>query len=225
MTGYCNPRNKDLGPIRTIRPRSYLPSRTARRICISGRICTLNEGCRQAPGAPASCCTNRDPRMFGLASAGQGARAQDAGTVFTNPAGMMQLKDSQLLAGIVPNFDNFAFSPNATTSHTAIDGGNALVPLPGGSFFYVHSLSSNLKLSFGAYSYFGAPLEYNLNWVGRYRLQGATMLGMSFQPSFAFRAADWLSIGGGLDVKGSETADAPLGETSGASAVSQKAAD
>ena len=33
----------------------------------------------------------------GLASAGQGARAQDAGTVFTNPAGMTQLKDSQLL--------------------------------------------------------------------------------------------------------------------------------
>ena len=31
-------------------------------------------------------------------------------------------------------------------------------------------------------------------------LQGATILGMSFQPSFAFRAADWLSIGGGPNV-------------------------
>src|ERR1700687_258169 len=48
----------------------------------------------------------------GLASAGQGARAQDAGTVFTNPAGMTQLKDSQLLTGIVPNF---GISPSAPT--------------------------------------------------------------------------------------------------------------
>jgi len=136
----------------------------------------------------------------GLASAGQGARAQDAGTVFTNPAGMTQLKDSQLLTGIVPNFGNFTFSPNAKTTLKGTNGGNAAVPLPGGSFFYVHSLMPNLKLGFGSYSYFGAPLEYNLNWVGRYRLQGATMRGLSFQPSVAFRAADWLSIGGGPNV-------------------------
>jgi long-chain fatty acid transport protein len=136
----------------------------------------------------------------GLASAGRGARAQDASTVFTNPAGMTQLEDSQLLAGIEPLFGNLTFSPNAKTSLKGTNGGNAAVPLPGGSFFYVHSLSPNLKLGFGSYSYFGAPLEYNLNWVGRYRLQGATILGMSFQPSIAFRAADWLSIGGGPNV-------------------------
>jgi long-chain fatty acid transport protein len=136
----------------------------------------------------------------GLASAGQGARAQDAGTVFTNPAGMTQLKDSQLLGGIVPTFGNFTFNPNAKTTTKGTNGGNAAVPLPGGSFFYVHSLTPNLKLGFGSYSYFGAPLEYNKNWVGRYRLQGATMLGLSFQPSLAFRAADWLSIGGGPNV-------------------------
>jgi long-chain fatty acid transport protein len=136
----------------------------------------------------------------GLASAGQGARAQDAATVFTNPAGMTQLEDSQLLAGIEPLFGNLTFSPNAKTSLSGTNGGNASVPLPSGSFFYVHSLSPNLKLGFGSYSYFGAPIEYNLDWVGKYYLQGATILGMSFQPAFAFRAADWLSIGGGPNV-------------------------
>jgi long-chain fatty acid transport protein len=136
----------------------------------------------------------------GLASAGQGARAQDASAVFTNPAGMTQLKDSQLLVGAEPLFGNFTFSPNAKTTVKGTNGGNASVPLPSGSFFYVHNLSPNLKLGFGSYSYFGAPLEYNLNWVGKYYLQGATMLGMSFQPTIAFRAADWLSIGGGPNV-------------------------
>lgn len=136
----------------------------------------------------------------GLASAGQGARAQDAATVFTNPAGMTQLQGSQLLVGAEPLFGNLTFSPNAKTTVKGTNGGNAAVPLPGGSLFYVHSLSPDLKLGFGAYSYVGAPIEYNLNWVGRYYLQGATILGMSFQPAFAFRAADWLSIGGGPDV-------------------------
>jgi long-chain fatty acid transport protein len=136
----------------------------------------------------------------GLASAGQGARAQDASAVFTNPAGMTQLKDSQLLIGAEPLFGNFTFSPNAKTNLKGTNGGNASVPLPNGSFFYMYSLGPNLKLGYGSYAYFGAPLEYNLNWVGRYYLQGATMLGVSFQPALAFRAADWLSIGGGPDV-------------------------
>ena len=136
----------------------------------------------------------------GLASAGQGARAQDASAVFTNPAGMTQLKDSQLLVGVEPLFGNYTFSPNAKTSLKGTNGGNAAVPLPSGSFFYVHSLTPNLKLGFGSYSYFAGALENNLNWVGRYYIQGETMLGMSFQPSIAFRAADWLSIGGGPSV-------------------------
>ena len=136
----------------------------------------------------------------GLASAGQGARAQDASTVFTNPAGMTQLKDSQLLLGLQPLFGNLTFSPNANTSVKGTNGGNAAVPLPSGSFYYVHSLTRNLKLGFGSYSYFAGAMEYNKNWVGKYYLQGSTMLGMSFQPTLAFRAADWLSIGGGPNV-------------------------
>ena len=115
----------------------------------------------------------------GLASAGQGARAQDAGTVLTNPAGMTQLKDSQLLIGIVPNFGNFTFSPNAKTSHKGTDGGNAAVPLPGGS-----SLRSQPEFEPEAGLWqslvFRRAMEDNRNWVGRYRLQGATILGTSF---------------------------------------------
>jgi long-chain fatty acid transport protein len=77
----------------------------------------------------------------GLASAGQGARDQDASTVFTNPAGMTQLDGSQLLVGVEPLFGNLTFSPNGKTTVKGTNGGNAAVPLPSGSFFYVHSLS------------------------------------------------------------------------------------
>src|SRR5215471_12982094 len=119
----------------------------------------------------------------GLASAGYAARAQDASTVFTNPAGMTMLDHSQMLAGIQPIYGHLQFAQDASTTTRGTDGGNALVPLPSGSFFYVYSLNSRLKFGFGSCAYFGGALEYNLNWVGRYFLQGGTILGMSFIPA------------------------------------------
>jgi len=110
------------------------------------------------------------------------------------------LDHSQLLAGIQPIYTHLAFAPDASTTTRGTDGGNALVPLPGGSFFCVYSFSSRLKFGFGSCAYFGGALEYNLNWVGRYFLQGGTILGMSFIPAVAYRVNDWLSVGGGVNV-------------------------
>src|SRR5215469_7488171 len=107
----------------------------------------------------------------GLASAGYAARAQDPSTVFTNPAGMTMLDDSQLLVGIQPLYTHLNFAQDASTTTRGTDGGNALVPLPGGSFFYVYSLNNRLKFGFALCDYFGGALEYNLNWVGRYFLR------------------------------------------------------
>jgi long-chain fatty acid transport protein len=136
----------------------------------------------------------------GLASAGYASRAQDASTVFTNPAGMTRLSDSQLLVGVQPIYGYEVFSTNSHTTKAGSDGGNALVPLPGGSFFYVRSLTPDLKLGIGDVTYFGGALEYNLDWVGRYYLQGATILGNSILPSIAYRINKWLSIGAGFNV-------------------------
>jgi len=136
----------------------------------------------------------------GLASAGYAARAQDATTVFTNPAGMTMLDHSQLLAGLQPIYGHLNFAADSSTSERGTDGGNALVPVPTGSFFYVYSVNSRLKFGFAMCGYFGGALEYNLNWVGRYFLQGATILSLSFVPAVAFRVNDWLSVGGGVNV-------------------------
>jgi len=136
----------------------------------------------------------------GLASAGYAARAQDASTVFTNPAGMTMLDDSQIMTGLQPIYGHLNFAQDRSTSTIGTDGGNALVPLPGGSFFFVYSLNSRIKFGFGAFAYFGGAIEYNLNWVGRYFLQGSTLLGQSFLPMVAYRVNDWLSVGGGVNV-------------------------
>ena len=120
--------------------------------------------------------------------------------MFTNPAGMTMLDHSQLLVGLQPIYTHLNFAPDNSTNNRGTDGGNALVPLPSGSFFYVYSVNSKLKFGFASCAYFGGALEYNLNWVGRYFLQGATVLGMSFIPAVAYRVNDWLSVGGGVNV-------------------------
>ena len=135
-----------------------------------------------------------------LASAGYASRAQDASTVFTNPAGMTRLDHSEVMIGVQPYYGYQVFSTNHHTTTTGSDGGNALVPLPSRSFFFVYSLSPKLKLGIANVTYFGGAIEYNLNWVGRYHLQGATMLGNSTLPSIAYRINRWLSVGAGFNI-------------------------
>ena len=59
----------------------------------------------------------------GLASAGLGARAQDASTVLTNPAGMARLEGTHLLLGAQVLHADLAFTPDAGTSPGLGTGG------------------------------------------------------------------------------------------------------
>ena len=63
----------------------------------------------------------------GLAAAGYAARAQDATTVFTNPAGMTRLDGQHLEIGAQVLYSNLKFSPGSGTSAAlgTNDGGTA----------------------------------------------------------------------------------------------------
>ncbi len=135
----------------------------------------------------------------GLAAAGYAARAQDASTLFSNPAGMIRLDRSQLLAGVQPLYGKVRFRPDSNTTSVGSDGGNPIGLFPGASFFAVIDMSPDVKIGLGTFSYFGLGLEYEDNWVGRYFVQEATVLGISIMPSIAYRANEWLSLGAGLN--------------------------
>jgi long-chain fatty acid transport protein len=137
----------------------------------------------------------------GLASAGYASRAEDASTVFKNPAGMSQLQGAQFQGGLQALYGSVTFSPNANTSPGlgANDGGNAVGWLPGASLFVVMPLDEKWRVGFGMLSYFGLAEDYNDNWVGRYYVQKSSLLGMSLMPSASYQATDWLSVGVGLN--------------------------
>jgi long-chain fatty acid transport protein len=140
----------------------------------------------------------------GLAAAGYSARAQDASTAFTNPAGMTRLEGTQVLAGGQLMWLNNRFSIGDGTSAAlgGNDGGRVFGSggfVPGGGAFVTHSLSPDVKVGFAVAGNFGSILDYDDDWVGRYRVQQATILGVSFVPSIAYRVNDKLSLGAGVN--------------------------
>jgi long-chain fatty acid transport protein len=133
----------------------------------------------------------------GTASAGWAARAQDAATVFTNPAGMTRLQKSELLVGGQPVYLHAEFSPDSNTTTTGSDG-DASTWLPAGGLYYVHNLMPKLKIGISAVGYFGLGLEYENDWVGRYYVQEIKLQALGVQPAVAYRVTDWLSLGAGV---------------------------
>jgi long-chain fatty acid transport protein len=68
----------------------------------------------------------------GLASAGWAARAQDASTVFTNPAGMTRLRQSELQVGLQPLYLGVEFDLDSNTTVSG-SSGDATDWMPAGS--------------------------------------------------------------------------------------------
>ena len=143
---------------------------------------------------------------MGNAFAGGSAAAEDASTVYFNPAGMTYLPDNQLvIAGhaIRPSAD---FTNNGSKRATATGG----LPTPGGNggdagdwafvpnIFFVKSFNDSIKLGIGISAPFGLKTEYDNTWVGRYQAIKSELNTININPSIAFKANDQLSLGFGV---------------------------
>ena len=140
----------------------------------------------------------------GLAAAGYAARAQDATTVLTNPAGMVRLDGTQVQLGTQLLYSDMKFSNSGASSPALGTNGSGNILgengwFPGGGLFLSYSVSPDLKLGLAATSTFGSVLNYNDNWVGRYHVQQGTLIGASLLPSIAFRVTDKLSLGASVN--------------------------
>jgi len=141
----------------------------------------------------------------GLASAGYGARAQDASTILTNPAGMTRLEGDQFLAAGQVGWSNTRFSADAgtTTPAQGSNGGGYAVGfdgwIPGGGAFATYRVTPDVTLGLALASNVGGILEYDDDWVGRYYVQKTWILGTSLLPSVAWKVNEKLSVGASLN--------------------------
>lgn len=136
----------------------------------------------------------------GESYAGGAATADNAGTAYLNPAGMMRLYNTQLLFG--PElFDLQAhFHPGPGTTVSGSDGGEA-----GGLYgllgtYLVADFKDDYRLGLSINSPFAYAIDYENNWAGRYFIQGWKLETVDIRPSFACRVDDKLSVAAGADV-------------------------
>jgi long-chain fatty acid transport protein len=137
---------------------------------------------------------------MGVAGAGQEAYANDASTnfAFHNPAGMARLEGNQLSLGIGLLNGTTKFDADSNTPFSGGNGGNqgGLSPFLGSHG--VFSVTDDLKLGMSIFSVSGAVLDPNNDWAGRYQVQDIELLTITANPSIAYQATDWLSLGVGF---------------------------
>lgn len=131
----------------------------------------------------------------GLANAGAAALAKDPSVLMSNPAGLTQLQGTQVSANAQVILGDVRFSRDSNNPFDGNEGGNALQYLPGASLFISHQLDDRAAIGFGMYGNFGLALDYDDDWAGRYFTQEAAIIGVSFQPTLAYKFTDDLSVG------------------------------
>jgi len=134
---------------------------------------------------------------MGNAFAGGAAVAEDASTIFFNPAGMSRLEGNQVVAAI------HAINPSAKFSGTGgvggTDGGDAggLAFVP--NAYLSMSAKPGLKLGLGINAPFGLQTEYDSDWKGRMLGIKSKIETVNINPSAAYQVNEVLSVGVGVD--------------------------
>lgn len=154
----------------------------------------------------------QSPSRLGTAFAGTASAADDATTVFFNPAGMAKL-DGSFFSGagnlilVDSGFDN--------TGSTAATGTALERPLPGPedrteelgfvpNLYYVRPLNERWTFGLGINGPFGLATSYDDDWQGRYQATDSELRVLNINPTFAYKVDDRLSLGVGFSYQSAE---------------------
>lgn len=141
----------------------------------------------------------------GTSFAGAAASAEDAGTVFFNPAGMAYLPQGHNIsvgatyldrsieftdAGTAPNLN-----PTVTSTNGGDAGGSSVIPFA----YWAFSATKDISVGLGISPTFGNTTEYSQDFIGRYSGYFAELSVINVNPSFSFKLNDAVVLGGGLN--------------------------
>jgi long-chain fatty acid transport protein len=153
--------------------------------------------------------TEHGGRGLGSAWAGEAAIAEDARTIYFNPAGMTFLPGTQVVGALDGIRTSESFTNDGSHLNPAVgggplhgnDGGNggALGAIP--SLYISHQLLDPLWVGLGVDAPFGLRTEWSSTWIGRYNAIVSDLKTVNINPSVAVRALPSLSLGAGLNVQ------------------------
>ncbi|OCR26330.1 Long-chain fatty acid transport protein [Pseudomonas syringae] len=133
---------------------------------------------------------------MGTGFAGRSSSADDASTVFGNPAGMSRLKSEQVSVGAAAIIAKTDIKHGQGTFGGSNDGD--MVPVVGVPMgYYVKPIDDHWAFGVGVYVPFGLVTDYESGFAGRYWGDKSHVQVVTFQPTVSYAFNDKVSIGFG----------------------------
>ena len=133
---------------------------------------------------------------MGTGFAGRSSVADDASTVFGNPAGMSRLKRQQVTGGFAA-IDASTDIDDASGTQSGTNKGD-MVPLTGVPMgYYVKPIDDQWAFGLGVYAPFGLITDYENGFQGRSFGSKSEVKVVTFQPTVSYAFNDKVSIGFG----------------------------
>ncbi len=145
---------------------------------------------------------------LGNAYAGSAAIAENASTIYFNPAGMSYLSGLSVSAGVNAIKPSFKFRNNGNTTAPlgapgslagADSGGDAgkwgIVP----NAYLAWRVNDRWSLGVGVGAPFGLMTDYDDNWLGEFHSNKFEIVTININPSVAYKVNEQWSVGAGLN--------------------------
>lgn len=140
---------------------------------------------------------------LGNAFAGGAAAAQDASTLWSNPAGMAKIGSMQVTGAVHLITPKIEFNNDGSVApsfqplgHTGGDAGSLnIVP----NLYFVAPVSRQLSVGLGINAPFGLVTEYGDGWIGRFQAIKSEVKTINVNPAISWRVTDNVAIGVGAN--------------------------
>lgn len=170
------------------------------RVCVAAALA----GGTSAAVAAGFALTEQNASGLGNAYSGQAAAAENASTVWFNPAGMTRLQGTQVSGSVSAIRPSAVLGVDPTRSALPLGGAFTNGGDAGGSWKYLptayvsYQFNPNWWFGLGVTSPFGLSTEYDAFFVGRFQSRKAEIKTYDINPSIAYKVNNWLALGGGL---------------------------
>lgn len=141
---------------------------------------------------------------LGNGYAGGAASAEDASTIFFNPAGMARLNATQVVVAGSMAKPSVQFTDRGASTAAILqtadgeggDAGNwALIP----NAYFVMEVNSQTRVGVGINTPFALQTEYERAWIGRFHAIKSKIQTINLNPSISYAVNQMLSLGAGVN--------------------------
>lgn len=148
--------------------------------------------------------TEQSVTSLGRAHSGGAAAAEDASSIWYNPAGLTNLTGSEILGGysLIRFGADFTKSSATDALGQPLSGGEGgKVGKLGGPFFVYYSrpINEQLTFGFGVNTPFGLATKYDNDSIFRYQAIYSSVAVVNYNPTLAWKINDHFSLGFGAD--------------------------